>query len=188
MPHVTASECSEVLREVEGCISCGAHDVRVTRDQDFRQPPRLAMLRDMDGRIYSHIAIALGAAWAVLAFMWGPVLTLVQPAPLAISGVLFAIAIAVGIVSHRLNWEGALDMIAPLAMGLACGVLQPAIYDVAVAQSANSRRCEAIQKDMLSARPRRSDSVDLFQALGCRPQGQGNVYAPPVRKASGRLK
>lgn len=42
----------------------------------------------------------------------------------------------------------------------------------------NDRRCLAIQRDMLSARPRRSDSPDLFQALGCRPQGEGSVYAP----------
>lgn len=43
---------------------------------------------------------------------------------------------------------------------------------------ANDRRCLAIQRDMLSAQPRRADGPDLFQALGCRPQGEGNVYAP----------
>lgn len=45
----------------------------------------------------------------------------------------------------------------------------------------NDKRCLAIQRDMLSARPRRSDSPDLFQALGCRPQGEGSVYALPRR-------
>lgn len=44
---------------------------------------------------------------------------------------------------------------------------------------ANDQRCEAIQHDMLSASPRRTDSPDLFQALGCRPQGEGSVYAKP---------
>ncbi|WP_235516878.1 hypothetical protein [Sphingomonas sp. Leaf28] len=44
---------------------------------------------------------------------------------------------------------------------------------------ANDRRCLAIQHDMLSASPRRSDSADLFQALGCRPQGEGSVFAKP---------
>jgi len=42
---------------------------------------------------------------------------------------------------------------------------------------ANSRRCLAIQRDMLSSMPLRSDDPDLFQALGCRPQGDGSVYA-----------
>jgi hypothetical protein len=46
---------------------------------------------------------------------------------------------------------------------------------------ANDRRCLALQRDILSARPRRSDSPDLFQALGCRPQGEGSVYAPVRR-------
>jgi hypothetical protein len=47
------------------------------------------------------------------------------------------------------------------------------------ASAANDHRCLAIQHDMLSARPRRADSPDLFQALGCRPQGEGSVYALP---------
>lgn len=44
---------------------------------------------------------------------------------------------------------------------------------------ANANRCLAVQRDMLSARPARPDGPDLFQALGCRPQGEGSVYAPP---------
>lgn len=44
----------------------------------------------------------------------------------------------------------------------------------------NNGRCLAIQKDMLAARPRRTEAPDLFQALGCKPQGGGNVYAPPL--------
>lgn len=43
---------------------------------------------------------------------------------------------------------------------------------------ANDKRCLAIQRDMLSAMPLRNDDPDLFQALGCHPQGQGSVYAP----------
>lgn len=45
---------------------------------------------------------------------------------------------------------------------------------------ANDRRCLAIQGDMLAAQPRRADGRDLFQALGCRPKGEGSVYAVPV--------
>lgn len=44
-------------------------------------------------------------------------------------------------------------------------------------EAANDKRCLAIQRDMLSSMPLRSDGPDLFQALGCRPQGEGSVYA-----------
>ncbi|VVT07349.1 hypothetical protein SPHINGO391_390040 [Sphingomonas aurantiaca] len=48
---------------------------------------------------------------------------------------------------------------------------------VAAGGPANVARCAALQEDMLRARPRRLDSRELFQALGCRPQGEGSVYA-----------
>lgn len=47
---------------------------------------------------------------------------------------------------------------------------------------ANDRRCLALQSDILSARPRNVNGILLFQALGCRPQGEGSVYAPAQRK------
>lgn len=50
-------------------------------------------------------------------------------------------------------------------------------------RAANDRRCLAVQRDMLSAVPRREDAPDLFQALGCRPQGDGSVFAKPRTSA-----
>jgi len=50
---------------------------------------------------------------------------------------------------------------------------------------ANDNRCLAIQRDMLSSMPLRSDGPDLFQALGCRPQGDGSVYAERDTKDDG---
>lgn len=47
--------------------------------------------------------------------------------------------------------------------------------------TSNLSRCTALQGDMLSARPRRQDAADLFQALGCRPRGGGSVFAPPQK-------
>lgn len=41
----------------------------------------------------------------------------------------------------------------------------------------SNRRCEAIQKDMLSVHPQRTDDTAIFQALGCKAQGSGSVYA-----------
>jgi hypothetical protein len=50
--------------------------------------------------------------------------------------------------------------------------------------TASSRnRCLAIQTDMLSSRPKRTDDVAIFQALGCRQQGDGSVYATTRRTA-----
>lgn len=49
-------------------------------------------------------------------------------------------------------------------------------------EAANDRRCLAIQRDMLSSMPLRSDGPELFQALGCRPHGEGSVYAPQTSK------
>jgi hypothetical protein len=45
---------------------------------------------------------------------------------------------------------------------------------------ANDRRCLAIQRDMLAAQPRRLDDAELFKAFGCRPQGEGSVFAKPI--------
>jgi len=50
---------------------------------------------------------------------------------------------------------------------------------------ANDRRCLAIQRDMLSSLPLRPDDPELFKALGCKPQGDGSVYAVserPIKK------
>jgi len=42
---------------------------------------------------------------------------------------------------------------------------------------ANDRRCLALQRDILSADPRNENGIALFVALGCRPQGEGSVFA-----------
>lgn len=52
-------------------------------------------------------------------------------------------------------------------------------------ERANARRCEALQSDFLSASPRRDDSRDIFEALACRPQGNGNVFVRPKLRTSG---
>jgi len=88
-------------------------------------------------------------------------------------------------VSEKIPSSGS-ALIGPVLLGLSSGVIFIVGTAAFVLQqkpkdSANERRCLAIQRDMLSARPRRADGPDLFQALGCRPQGEGGVYAPPAR-------
>lgn len=51
----------------------------------------------------------------------------------------------------------------------------------------NLLRCTALQSDMLSASPRRTDGPDLFQALGCKAQGDAMVQFP-VEKAKPSIK
>lgn len=41
--------------------------------------------------------------------------------------------------------------------------------NVTSGESANARRCLSIERDMLSARPKRANSAELYTALGCGP-------------------
>ena len=51
-----------------------------------------------------------------------------------------------------------------------------------------SRRCLAIQNDMLARQPRRLDSRELFTALGCHPQGEGVMQLLPSSTGRDRVK
>lgn len=61
-----------------------------------------------------------------------------------------------------------------LALG-GSGFLAVGTYRADMAAIANDQRCLEIQRDMLSANPRLPNGPDVFQALGCRPQGNGGV-------------
>jgi hypothetical protein len=87
------------------------------------------------------------------------------------------------------RWDGKIWAGAAVILGLASLTAGLALHRVAMAGArSNAARCYAIQVDMLSAHPRRSDSPDLFQALGCQPSGNGGVSAPPTdrEKKAGR--
>lgn len=78
------------------------------------------------------------------------------------------------------DWDGKVMLVAALLASVLTAYVASPVIDRAIVDSlANDRRCLAIQNDMLSASPKRSDGPDLFQALGCQPRGQGGVYAPP---------
>lgn len=118
--------------------------------------------------------------WAFAA----PILRYVQASDI------WAVGVALGVVIYAGYWamiyfdsrDGKAMLIVALLFAIFAVYLTAPMLDHAFADSAaNDKRCLAIQRDMLSARPRRSDGPDLFQALSCRPQGEGSVYAPPVK-------
>ncbi|QCB43004.1 hypothetical protein E5673_12895 [Sphingomonas sp. PAMC26645] len=85
-------------------------------------------------------------------------------------------------------WEkGKSSKLLPLLPGIfeACSALLFlvgavwAIANIDPGKAANLRRCEALQTDMLRARGLRPDSKEIFVALGCRPRGEGSVFAKP---------
>jgi hypothetical protein len=117
----------------------------------------------------------------VIGFTVSPLLRFADPARFAISGGVLGLCL---IATYMIAFS---DFREPwwsfICYGTAAAALVAiwTLYDAGDAARVNDRRCLAIQRDMLSAHPRRTDGPDLFQALGCRPQGEGSVYAP-VRK------
>jgi hypothetical protein len=57
-----------------------------------------------------------------------------------------------------------------IGLGLSWWLLSNAIDTAASSAADNDRRCWRIEREMLSAHPRRTDLPDVFTALGCRPQ------------------
>ncbi|WP_433910368.1 hypothetical protein [Sphingomonas yabuuchiae] len=117
-------------------------------------------------------------AAAVIAFCMQPLMRYVDPDWYLAGGTFlgasflgFSLFISDEERLHSLLW-GAAGAILALA-----GVYFLAVgaYRADMAAIANDQRCLTIQRDILSAKPRRSDGPDLFQALGCRPQGDGKV-------------
>lgn len=120
-----------------------------------------------------------GAAIAVVGS--GPLLRFVDPVTVWTVALGLAAAVIINLLTEQEGLERWQQVLAWAFMTSACAVIIWTTSDWIAAARANDRRCLAIQRDMLSARPRRSDSPDLFQALGCRPQGEGSVYAPLTR-------
>lgn len=113
------------------------------------------------------------------------------------TGQVFALGTSIGLSVMSLYWGtiylGRADGKFWFGLGVligACGLIL-GFYTSLIALDgahANAKRCLAIQRDMLSAHPRRSDDPDLFQALGCAPSGEGSVSAAPTdrEKKAGR--
>ncbi len=68
--------------------------------------------------------------------------------------------------------NGMICLVGALVAG--CGLL---ILGVVAAANSNrlDRQCELLEIDSMSLKPRRKDSLDLFEKLGCRTQGVGTL-------------
>lgn len=142
---------------------------------------------DLFRRWYQSIIVCA----AVLAFAIQPLLRFYAPGSLLNVGICFIIvavgfAVIRGHVAELDKPEGrphAKGSIANIITATVVAFLVAAVLFISATSQAtrdlhaNEARCLAIQHDMLSSMPLRSDDPDLFQALGCRPQGGGSVYA-----------
>lgn len=129
---------------------------------------------------YQNSFDAFAVPALVLAFVMQPVLARYSSEHIYGLGAVLLIAVFIceRFVFPRPNGWGRAVIVLPTflaAFVILLWFLTPEQLDA----TANDKRCLAIQKDMLSPHPLRSDAPDLFQALGCRPQGEGSVHAPP---------
>lgn len=125
----------------------------------------------------SSLGRATLPASAIAAFAATPLLRFADPAVLWAGGYALATAVIVLVISQSLINQKWLMRAGGALAGLGLAILFYLGDTGMTASKANDKRCLAIQRDMLSAQPRRDDGPDLFQALGCRPQGEGSIYA-----------
>ncbi len=123
----------------------------------------------------------VGAGAIVLAFMAGREMQAANPIALATIGLVLMLAIFASHHAETTDSRGEAAIATGIATLLAIGSGLLIIYvghETDQTISANTARCRIIQDDMLTATPRRTDGPDLFQALGCQPQGDGTVAFP----------
>ncbi|WP_165895482.1 hypothetical protein [Sphingomonas sp. PP-CE-1A-559] len=144
---------------------------------------------DLFRRWYQSIIVCA----AVIAFSSQPLMRFYSPVLLLEVGVTFTI-VGVGFAFLRGHLEEMdrptgrshpRQVVVAAVLATLLGLLAATGFFVAASSTAvkdsraNDARCLAIQRDMLSAKPRRNDDPDMFQALACRPQGEGSVFAKP---------
>lgn len=136
-------------------------------------------LKDKHDRWILHFW-GFGLAAVVVGFFAQGEMALANPLHLATIGLGAGLAIIAG-HSVALADDGKGELATAIATILTIAVGGLVIYEGAAADKdiqANIARCAVIQQDMLSVAPRRTDGADLFQALGCKPHGDGIVHWP----------
>lgn len=136
---------------------------------------------DLPSNLRPFAAAAIPFA-AVIAFASSPLIRFADPTWVWAGGYSLALGLAlillwatVDVKAEWAGWIGGAFFLVGAAMLFRAG-------DQATTLSkANDRRCLTIQQDMLSAHPRLPNGHDIFQALGCQPQGtEDQIRVPPT--------
>lgn len=122
----------------------------------------------------AYPALLVGAA--VFAYFLQPVLRF-MPYYRAYEG---AGILAMGLILSRVAFKFERDalglFLGLFAVGTGLYFLNDGIEAAMASGLRNDQRCAIIEQDMLSEKPSRPDLPDLFNALGCRAQGQSDFW------------
>lgn len=134
---------------------------------------------EVEPEVIAAIDKALATMAVISAFALAPLLPFADPISIASGGSWFALGAALRFFGPLFpaRWSIVSALIGAGFFVAAAVVIVPAAQDARNNARANARRCAALQADMLSSAPLRANDADVFQALGCKPQGEGSVYA-----------
>lgn len=129
------------------------------------------------------VAEAAAVFSVIVGFTAGPLLRFAPTIWLAWGGIIFAMGIAgVWLAAHfsdsdDKSFSTSEKMVIVVAVVGFFTILWSE-YEAWMASAAQDVRCAHIQREMLLPHPRRSDLSSMFEALGCRPQGDDDVQFP----------
>jgi len=129
-------------------------------------------------KVLATAAVIVAAVWA---YFSAPVLRYADPAMLSSAGGLLGAGLAGAWMAGRMDW-GRRWFVPYALVGVGAAIFLVIQLNVAYSFSdANIARCAALQADMISAQPKRSDSADVFDALGCIPRGTEAIHFPKTQ-------
>lgn len=132
-------------------------------------------------RAATAVVLVLAAVWAYFSV---PVLRFTNPDWLQVFGFMLGFGVVGWLLSGRIGQGPRWQVMMVLLAAIALFGLNRFMANASASSENNSARCAAIQRDMLSSHPRRSDGPNLFQALSCKPQGDQNVSFPKQRSSA----
>lgn len=135
-------------------------------------------------RVVSDLFRPFIAGAIIVAFFVSPSLKYYDPIILYIGGM--ALALGVFLVNYAISLAEFKDFRRVTILGTSLtGIAFIGLIGGSIpAQSLSAHldaQCAILQMDMLSLKPARSDSRELFSALGCRPQMKGTLKLPSGR-------
>jgi hypothetical protein len=115
---------------------------------------------------------------AVTAYFIGPLLRLTDEGTVASFGVMLGGGAAGWWLAIHESWSRPWKVVYFLMALVGLVFLTLHVTSALPVYQANLRRCANIQREMLLPQPRRGDLPDIYQALGCHPQGMDDIQFP----------